>query len=193
MRKVKDFFYYKAKKDKYPARSVYKLEEMDKKYNIIKKGARVLDLGCSPGSWSKYCSSKVGHKGLVAGIDKEKPKVESLPNMEFLQQDILKLDLNQLKQISPQFDVVLSDLAPSTTGTKEVDQARSLELALAAYDIAVKMLKPGGHFVCKLFQGPDVNKLFKEMRRRFTWTKTAKPSGSRRESFEVYVVGYGKK
>ena len=193
MRRVKDYFYHKAKKDKYPARSVYKLEEIDKKYRLIQKGIRVLDLGCSPGSWSKYCSNKIGEKGLVVGIDKEKTKVECLSNTVFIKGDILKLDLYSVKQVSQEFNVVLSDLAPSTTGIKEVDQVRSLELAEAAYNIALKMLKANGHFVCKLFQGPDMNKLLNEMRNKFMWVKTTKPSSSRKESSEVYVIGYGRK
>lgn len=192
MRKIKDYFYYKAKRERYPARSVYKLEEIDKKYRIIKKGGWVLDLGCSPGSWSMYCSAKVGEKGLVAGIDREKPGVHpGGGRWVFLQRDVLKVDLEELRRISKEFDVVLSDLAPPTTGTKEVDQARSLELAQAAFDIAQNVLKPGGHFVCKLFQGPDMGSLLSQMREKFKWVKTTKPAGSRKESFELFLVGYG--
>lgn len=190
MRKIKDHFYYKAKKDKYPARSVYKLQEIDRKYHIIKRGAKILDLGCSPGSWSKYCCEKAGEKGLVVGIDKTPCKYK-YPGFIFLQKDILQLGLDELKNVSPIYDVVLSDMAPSTTGTKEVDQVRSLELVQAAYSIAQQMLGPGGNFVCKLFQGPDLGELLKEIRKRFKWVKTTKPAGSRKESFEIYLVGYG--
>lgn len=187
---LKDYFYYKAKKEKYPARSVYKLEEIDKKYHIIKNGHKVLDLGASPGSWTKYCSAKVGEKGLVVGIDKEKPKLDLPGNTVFIQEDIFKLDIEKVKELSPQFDVVLSDLAPSTTGTREVDQARSIELVRQAFNIARQVLKENGNFVCKVFQGPDVKNFIDDIRPRFDWIKTAKPMGSRKESFEVYIVGF---
>ena len=85
MEKIKDYYFYKAKKEKYPARSVYKLEEIDKKYRLIKKGNRILDLGTAPGSWSKYCGARVGEKGLVVGVDKGKTKIEISKNMVFIQ------------------------------------------------------------------------------------------------------------
>ncbi len=187
MRKVKDYFYYKAKKEKYPARSVYKLEEIDKKYHIIKNGYRVLDLGASPGSWTKYCSLRVGENGLVVGIDKEKIQVDLSSNIKFIQEDIFKLDI---KEILPEFDVVLSDLAPSTTGTREVDQARSMELAKQAFNAAKKVLRQNGYFICKVFQGPEVKNFIEEMRPYFGWVKIYKPAGSRKESFEIYIIGY---
>lgn len=181
---LKDYFYKKAKKERYPARSVYKLEEIDKKYHIIKSGYKVLDLGASPGSWMKYCSQKVGERGLVVGIDKEKIKIDLPSNARFIQEDVFRLDISQ------GFDVVLSDLAPSTTGTREVDQARSIELVRQAFSIAQKALQKGGHFICKVFQGPDVKGFIDSIRPRFEWVKFIKPVGSRKESFEIYIVGY---
>lgn len=180
----KDYFYKKAKKEKYPARSVYKLEEIDKKYHIIKSGYKVLDLGASPGSWMKYCSQKIGERGLVVGIDKEKIKIALPSNARFIQEDVFKIDISQ------GFDVVLSDLAPSTTGTREVDQARSIELVRQAFSIAQKVLQKGGHFICKVFQGPDLKGFMDSIRPRFEWVKLIKPEGSRKESFEIYIVGY---
>lgn len=190
MKKVKDFFYHKAKKDNYPARSVYKLEEIDKKYSILKKGYKVLDLGCVPGSWSKFVSTKVGEQGLVVGIDIQDLKLAGIRNMQFIKEDIFKLDIVKLKQICPQFDVVLSDMAPSTTGIREVDQARSMELVRQAFVIAQQCLKKSGNFVCKIFQGPDVKNFIELVRPRFEWVKIIKPAGSRAESFETYAVGH---
>lgn len=183
---LKDYFYKKAKKERYPARSIYKLEEIDRKYKIIKAGAKVLDLGASPGSWTKYCSEKVGAKGLVVGIDKEPLKFDA-PNVRFIEGDVFKVDISIFQD---KFDVVLSDLAPKTTGTKEVDQARSMELARKAFWIARQTLKKGGHFICKVFQGPDVNGLIEDMRGDFEWVRFLKPSASRKESFEIYIIGY---
>lgn len=182
---LKDYFYKKAKKEKYPARSVYKLEEIDKRYHIIKRGCRVLDLGASPGSWTKYCSTKAGPGGLVVSADKEGIKIDLPGNVRFIEGDVFKLEFPS------GFDVVLSDLAPSTTGTKEVDQARSMELVRQAFNIAEKVLKKGGHFVCKVFQGPDVKGFMDNIRKYFEWGKLIKPAGSRSESFEIYIVGYG--
>lgn len=193
MREIKDYFYYKAKKENYPARSVYKLEEIDKSYHIFKKGFKVLDLGCSPGGWTKYCSEKVGGDGKVVGVDKQELKLHGLENVVFLEEDIFKLDIEKIKQSSPNFDVVLSDMAPSTTGIREVDQARSLELAKQAFSIAQKLLKPKGHFVCKIFQGQDVKAFLKEVELHFETVKIVKPESSRKESFEVFITALCKR
>lgn len=188
--KRKDHFYYRAKKENYPARSVYKLEEIDKKYHLISKGFKILDLGCYPGSWTKYCSRKIGQGGLVVGVDRIMPKEKAAENTIFLQQDIFQLDINILKEIVPQFDIILSDMAPNTTGTKFIDQARSLELVKQALVIVGEILKNGGNFVAKVFQGPDVNSLCSDMKQTFKEVKIIKPKGSRKESSEVYLLGY---
>ena len=189
MEKIKDYYFYKAKKEKYPARSVYKLEEIDKKYRLIKRKNRILDLGAVPGSWSKYCGSRVGEKGLVVGVDKGKTKIEISGNMVFIQEDVFNLDIGKLRDLTPYFDIVLSDLAPATCGIKSADQTRSLELAVRAFDIAGQVLAPGGHFVCKIFQGPDMKKmLLDKIRQSFEWVKTVKPKSTRKKSFELYIV-----
>jgi len=193
MEKVKDFYYYKAKREKYPARSVYKLEEIDRKYRLIKKGKRILDMGAAPGSWSKYCCSRVGDKGLVVAVDRGKVKIGEYNNMIFIQQDVFSMDVARLKELTPFFDIVLSDLAPATTGIRNADQAKSLELAIRAFEIADQALAPGGHFVCKIFQGPDVKiNLLDKIRRSFEWVKTVKPKSTRKESFELYIVALNK-
>jgi 23S rRNA (uridine2552-2'-O)-methyltransferase len=190
MKKVKDYYFYKAKKENYPARSVYKLEEIDKKFQLIKSGNKVLDLGAAPGSWTKYCGVKVGESGFVLGIDLQDIKLEARKNnIIFIKEDIYKITTDSLKQYAPEFDLVISDMAPSTTGMREVDQARSFELARQAFLIAQKLLKKGGCFVCKIFQGADTKSLYDQVRKEFSSAKMFKPEGSRSESFETYIVG----
>lgn len=192
MKKIKDFYYYRAKKENYPARSIYKLREIDEKYHILKPGYKVLDLGCSPGSWTKYCSEKIGDKGLVVGVDKQEFKMPELKNIIFIKEDIFKMDIGKIQHILPSFDVVLSDMAPSTTGIREVDQARSLELAGKAFFITQKVLRKGGSFVCKVFQGPDIKNFIEKLKTEFQFVKTIKPAGSRKESFETFILALNK-
>lgn len=184
----KDYFYNKAKDENYPARSVYKLEDIDKKYNLVRVGDKILDLGCSPGSWMKYCSKKVGNNGLVVGIDIKDIGAEFDQNVIFFKEDIFQLKIEKLKETTDCFDIVLSDMAPNTTGTRWVDQARSLDLVQQAFAIAQEFLKPAGDMVCKIFQGPDVKQLTETMRKKFSEVKIVKPKGSRKESFEVFLV-----
>lgn len=188
MKKVKDYYFHKAKKENFPARSVYKLEELDKKFNLIKKGFKVLDLGAFPGSWSKYCAIKIGNDGLVLGIDKEKITSFKSDNFKCIQADIFKLDSAEIEKISPEFDIVLSDMAPSTTGIKDVDQARSLDLVRQAFCIAKKFLRERGVFLFKIFQGQDVKGFIETLKPHFESVKTSKPESSRKESFETYIV-----
>jgi 23S rRNA (uridine2552-2'-O)-methyltransferase len=190
MKEVKDFYFFKAKKDNYPARSIYKLEEIDKKYNLIKKGFKILDLGCSPGSWSQYCLEKIGNDGVVVGIDISDVKLTSFSNFTFFKEDIFKLNPEKIKSISQKFDAVISDMAPSTTGIREVDQARSLELVKQAFVMGKQFLKKGGFFICKIFQGPDISAYIKIIESEFEWLKTVKPASSRKESFEIFILGY---
>lgn len=197
MRNVKDFYYNKAKQDKYPARSVYKLEEAQKKYHLLAKGDSVLDLGCRPGSWSLYAAKITGPKGLVVGVDIKEAVKEKTPgaaNIHWLCSDIMLPDfLATLKQIRSKFHVVLSDMAPRTSGNKWLDQQRSLRLAERSLEIAEQMLYEGGHFFCKVFQGEDFPEFVNRVRKRFKMTKTVKPRSSRTESREVFVLGMGLK
>jgi 23S rRNA (uridine2552-2'-O)-methyltransferase len=190
MKKIKDFYFHKAKKENYPARSVYKLEEIDKKYNIIKNGFKILDLGCAPGSWSKYCLEKTGEEGKVVGVDISDVRLNGASNFVFLKEDVFKLDIEKVKSISQKFDAVISDMAPSTTGTREVDQARSLDLVRQAFLVAKQVLKNSGCFICKIFQGPDLNAFLKTIEPSFEWLKIIKPQSSRKESFEIFILGY---
>ena len=189
--KWQDHYSRQARKDKYPARSVYKLKEIQQKNRVIHKGDAVLDLGCAPGSWLKYAAEVAGPAGRVTGIDL-KPVTIALPEQAtVLTGDIFEL-LEDLKQ-GPRYQVVLSDMAPATTGNKHVDAARSMGLCEAALYVAREVLRPGGRFVCKIFQGPDFKAFTEEVRASFQKQKTFKPQSSRKASREIFIIGLGKK
>ena len=192
-----DHFAQKAKKENFPARSVYKLKEIQQKFKLINKGDRVLDLGCAPGSWSKYAAQLVGTNGQVVGIDQKKV-AEKLPaNVSMLIGDVLNLaekdKENLAEMVGKGYSIVLSDMAPATTGRKEVDAARSYQLCQAALSIARQILKTGGCFVCKIFQGEDFNEFKDAVYNNFDAQKIFKPRSCRKESKEIYIIGIGKK
>jgi 23S rRNA (uridine2552-2'-O)-methyltransferase len=195
MKKVKDHYYKKAKKENYPARSVYKLEEAHKRFVIFRKGDTVLDLGCYPGSWSIYAAKMVGTQGRVLGIDLQKTQKYSFAGaagMELVRGDIYDDELLARLTNDP-FNVVLSDMAPKTTGHKFSDHLKSLELSRRALEIARKTLPVGGIFYCKVFQGEDFPDYVAEVKTVFKKVKVVKPKSSRIESREVFVLGRGKK
>ncbi|MEN8140161.1 MAG: RlmE family RNA methyltransferase [Thermodesulfobacteriota bacterium] len=195
MRKHQDHYFNKAKKEKYPARSVFKLEEAQEKYKFLRKGAKVLDLGCHPGSWSIYAAKQVGPGGSVIGVDQHTTQpyqFAGAAKMELLKADIFTEEIFAgLSEHS--FDVVLSDMAPATSGHKFSDHLRSMELCHRALTIAAKTLKPGGAFYCKAFQGEDFPDFVAQCKRQFKKVKTVKPKSSRTESREVFVLGTDKK
>jgi 23S rRNA (uridine2552-2'-O)-methyltransferase len=195
MKKYRDFYFKKAKKENYPARSVYKLKEMDKAFKLFSPRQKVLDLGASPGSWSLYAAQKIGSKGHVVAVDLNPPGTSFPEQVSFVQADVFTSDTHLqevLEQYAP-FDLIISDMAPKTTGIKFTDQARSYNLAEQALNLARKWLKTKGHFVVKIFLGPDVPNLVQEMRKSFTKVKQFKPKSSRSESKEMFLVGLGYK
>lgn len=193
MKKYRDHYFMRAKQDNYPARSVYKLKEIDKRFAIFSKGMKVLDLGAAPGSWSLGAAEKVGPEGLVIGADLQTTETEFPPNVRFMQENVFERSQefeDVLAEIMP-FDVVISDMAPKTTGHKFTDQARSAELCYEALNVACYCLKPGGSFIVKIFMGPDVQEYAKCMRKYFKTVKSFKPKSSRDESKETFYVGLG--
>lgn len=186
----RDRFHQKAKKEGYLARAVYKLEEIDNKFNLFAPGQRVLDLGCAPGSWLQLVRERVGDAGVLVGCDRL-PLRTQLAGVRVVLGDIMNISAEELKGDLAGFDVVLSDMAPDTTGVRHLDQARSEVLFERALEIACGVLVPGGNFVGKLFQGPDFKRLMEAVRARFSMMKTAKPESSRQISIEQYVVGKG--
>ena len=185
-----DRFHQKAKKEGFLARAVYKLQEIDEKHHVFSDGYRVLDLGCAPASWLQYARTKVGDKGVLVGLDRG-PLKGDVAGARIVVGDVMSIDIAELKGELPAFDVVLSDMAPDTSGIRHLDQARSEALFERALEIATLTLAPGGNFVGKLFQGPDFKKLTEAVRAKFDIAKTAKPESSRQISIEQYVVGKG--
>ncbi len=195
MKEVQDFYFKKAKKEGYPARSVYKLEEAQQKYRLLKKGGRVLDLGCHPGSWSLYAAKTVGTQGLVVSLDLQPTKgggKKGMAPIHWLHGDITDEEmLARVRAFAPAFDAVVSDMAPRTTGNKWADQQQSLALARRSLAVAEQFLVAGGVFYCKVFQGEDVDAFVAEVRARFQTARVVKPKSSRPESREVFVLGMG--
>jgi len=147
-----DHYSRMAKKERYPARSVYKIKEIQQKFRLINKGDRVLDLGCAPGSWSLYAAGQTGDKGAVVGIDLNPVTIKVPANIRVYTGDILAMDATLVESVGGNYAVVLSDMAPATTGNKTVDAVRSQNLCEAALSIAQSVLTPGGAFVCKIFK-----------------------------------------
>ena len=182
-----DVFHRRAKQQGFVARSVFKLEEIDDKLHVLRRGARVLDLGCRPGSWLQYAAGVVGPTGALVGIDRT-PLDKAVPGARIVVGDVFTTSIDELRGPLEAFDVVLSDMAPDTSGVRSMDQARSEGLFERALEIAELTLTKGGHFVGKLFQGPDWQRLLKRAREGFAEVRTIKPAGSRKESIEQYVV-----
>ena len=189
-----DFWSKKAFSEGYPARSVYKLQEIDQKFGMIKKNYKVLDLGAAPGSWTTFLLRAMEGSGKVVSCDLN-PLSKSVKgdNLVFIQGDLQQKEIfDQIKAEGP-FDLVVCDAAPLTTGNRVVDTARSQGLVKMAIWYAETMLKTGGNFAVKIFQNGDQQALLKKMREVFTAAKGFKPQACRSESFETYLIGLGKK
>jgi len=190
---IKDHYFHKAKRNGYVARSAYKLEEIDKKHRIISKGNFVLDLGCSPGSWLQYTSRKVGEEGEVLGVDLQ-PVSHSLPaHVRVLQADIFELMAKDLEISGGMVDVILSDMAPKTSGIRATDAQRSYALNQHVLQLAYELLRPQGILLVKAFQGAPLGELRNAFRNSFAKVKLCKPKSSRAESVEIFLLGMGKK
>lgn len=187
-----DHFTRAAKQQGYPARSVFKLEEIDRRIRLLKPNQHVLDLGATPGSWSLYVTQKIGRQGHLLAVDLEPIQVPLPENATFIQGDALSLDNDALATYAP-YDLVLSDMAPRTTGNRNADQARSFDLFMRALAVAEKLLKPGGAFVGKIFMGEDFKNAQTAVKRLFTEERAIKPEGTRSSSYELFLIGLGKK
>jgi 23S rRNA (uridine2552-2'-O)-methyltransferase len=188
-RRHQDAYGKRAQREGFAARSIYKLEEMDRRLGLLRPGLRVLDLGAAPGSWSQYAARRVGPQGSVLGFDLSPSSVGLPAWAEVREGDVFDLDLQALGP----FDVVLSDMAPSTTGQRTVDQRRSFELFMRALEIAGAVLLPGGSFLAKIFEGPETEDARAAMKERFGRVRTLKPKATRSESIEVFMAGLGRK
>jgi 23S rRNA (uridine2552-2'-O)-methyltransferase len=187
-----DRFTKEARAAGYPARSVFKLEEIDRRARILRPGMRVLDLGASPGSWALYAAKQVGPKGRVLAVDLKLPETALPENVTFVLGDAFALEDATLAAAAP-YDVVLSDMAPSTTGNRLGDQTRSYELFMRALEVGGRLLKPGGSFVGKIFMGEDLPLARKAARALFDEERLIRPEGTRSVSYEIFVVATGRK
>jgi 23S rRNA (uridine2552-2'-O)-methyltransferase len=192
-KKWQDHYSRRAQKENYAARSVYKLAEIQKKHRIIKKRDSVLDLGCAPGSWLQFAAEQTGNKGKVVGVDLKSVTIRLPDHVRAVVGDIDELLQDAHSELGTRFSVVLSDMAPATTGNKHADSARSFVLCETALAVAEKVLKPGGHFVCKIFQGEDFKAFCDNVKKQFNKMLRFKPQSSRKGSKEIFVIGLGKK
>lgn len=178
----------------YRSRAVFKLKELDDKSRLLKPGVVVVDLGAAPGGWSQYAAQRIGKEGRIIALDLL--PMEELPGVTFIQgdfrEDAVLYELRQALEGRP-VDLVLSDMAPNMSGNRVVDQARGMHLAELALETAQEILKPGGDFVTKLFQGPDVDDYVHSARALFVQVSVRKPKASRDRSPEVYLVGRERK
>jgi 23S rRNA (uridine2552-2'-O)-methyltransferase len=195
----RDFYFEKAKSQGYKARSVFKLEEMDQNFRLIKNDAIILDLGCAPGSWLQYVAKKINNKAVVLGVDitpvneKFHPKIKTVVDdcFKLTEEKILLYMKDLIKKFSG-FDVILSDMAPKTSGIKHVDQIKSFALAEKALNLADQFLKIGGHVVIKIFSGIEAQNLADRMKETFKTLKQVRPKSVRTVSKEFYLIGLHK-
>lgn len=194
-RDTADSYTLRARKEGYPARSVYKLEEIQKQFAIIKRGDTVLDVGAAPGSWTLY-TGNVLLKGVgkIVAVDLNPLNINPIPHtvISYVGDAFGKEIKPKLIEHGP-YDAIISDAAPLTTGNRGVDTARSEYLAEQVILLAAEHLKAGGNLVVKLFQGGGEQELMKRLRTLFTRAKIVKPKACRDDSFEIYLVGVGKK
>lgn len=187
-----DAYYRKAKREGFVARSVYKLEEIDEQLGLFKGARRVLDLGCAPGSWLQYAAQRVGPNGLLVGVDLLEVQVSFGSHVRIHQGDVFEMGPEELLgDAEGRFDLVLSDMAPNTTGQRSVDQARSMALCERAYELCPRVLRPGGNLCVKVLEGGDLPGWVKELRAAFDDVKIKRPKGTRAGSKETYVAALG--
>lgn len=197
---IKDYYSDKAKAQGYKARSIFKLEEIDKNLKLVKPHSVVLDLGCAPGSWLQYVGQKISSKGFALGVDLTEVGPLGFSNVKTVVFDCFKLSpeivsqwMMDLKADWHGFDLLLSDMAPKTTGIKHVDQIRSFNLAEQAFLLSETLLKQNGNLVIKIFGSGEVSALIAQMKKKFSSVKQVRPKSVRSVSKEFYVVGLNKK
>lgn len=186
--RLNDHYLQKSRLDAYRSRAAYKLEEMDLKYKLIKPGQKILDLGAAPGSWTQYAMRKVDGKAKVVAIDLL--EIVAIDGAIILQGDIRDPKMQaQIIELAPHgLDLILSDMAPDTTGVHFADTENSALLVHLALDIAEKLLRPGGNFVAKVFEGAEYQQLLQRARKLFGFAKSFNPKASLTRSREIFLV-----
>jgi len=188
-----DAAYRRAKQEGFAARAVYKLQELDQRFKLLKSGRRVLDLGCWPGSWMQHAAERVGEEGVVVGLDLREVELALPAWCESFVADVDALEPRELLDRFGPFDVVLSDMAPKTIGDATTDRMRSEALFERALWIATQVLRPGGHFAGKVFQGGGFPQLIAQVREAFSICKPFHTKATRAGSAEHYLVGQGRR
>ncbi|OFZ12063.1 MAG: hypothetical protein A2Z20_07495 [Bdellovibrionales bacterium RBG_16_40_8] len=185
-----DHYFKKAKKEGFLARSAYKLDEIQKKYRIIRPSDKILDLGCAPGAWSQIILKILGASGRLRGVDLQAVKLTA-PNAVFVKKNIFDMLVEEFAEAP--YDSIVSDMAPNTTGIMIRDQTLSEELCFRVLELCDQLLKPGGHMVMKLFMGGGAKQVELEVKKRFDKCQLFKPQSTRKESKEIFIVGLRKK
>ncbi len=189
----KDSYYKKAKQEGYKSRAAYKLKELNAKYKIIKSGYKVLDCGAAPGGWSQVALEITGDKGFVVGVDLNMVTGINKKNFVCIQGDFTTDEiLNQVLEVCPLYDAVISDIAPHTIGIRDADHTNSLELVEKVYDFTMKTLKKGGSFLFKLFEGEGRKGLVERLKKDFKDVRIIKPDATRQGSMEIYITALNK-
>ncbi|HAG52782.1 MAG TPA: 23S rRNA methyltransferase [Alphaproteobacteria bacterium] len=190
-RQAKDVYVQMALREGFRSRAAYKLVHLNDEFKLLKKGMSIVDLGCAPGSWLEVINEELGKNCTVIGTDKI--EIEPIENVNFVQGDFTTQEtFDEVMGHCPRgVDLVLSDMAPETTGHRETDHIRSMMLANIAIDFALKALKPGGTFVAKFFQGGEEQEMRTRLREHFDKVKFTKPESSRRESKEMFIICFG--
>jgi 23S rRNA (uridine2552-2'-O)-methyltransferase len=191
----REHFYRMAKRDGWRSRAAFKLMQLNKRYDLMRGGDVVVDLGAAPGGWLQAAREIVGKEGFVLGVDLQPISKLHYNNVATIVADITNMGTpDAIKEKLPRnADVITSDASPSISGVWDVDHARSMELAKAALSIAEKVLAPGGGLLIKVFQGDLLNDFLDEVRQRFEFVKMSKPMASRKGSAEIYIIGKGLK
>ncbi len=187
--KKKEHFYKQAKQVGYRARSAFKLQQIQNRFHLIPKDGIVLDLGAAPGGWCQVAKELVGTQGIVIGVDLS--SIKPFEDIQFLQGDVTKTEtLEQIKDLmnGKNADVILSDMSPDISGNYSVDQARSAWLCESALHVVTQLLQPGGHFICKIFEGEDTKAFIEKVKHQFMVVKTFSPEATRKSSSEVYII-----
>lgn len=187
-KRLQDPYLLKSRQEGYRSRAAYKLQEIDQKYKLFKAGQKILDLGAAPGSWSEYVTKKLSNKVTLIAVDLL--KIEPIPNVTIIQGDFRDSGIQEqiISSANGKLDIILSDMAPDTTGRHDVDTYNSSVLVNLALDLAEKLLKPGGKLVAKVFEGSEYQAILKRAKGMFGFAKSVSPKASLSQSREVFLV-----
>lgn len=189
----KDFFYKQAKEEGVVARSFFKIEDLDQKYRLVKPKMRIMDIGAAPGSWIQYLLRRTGDEGFIYAVDLNPLNISVPDNVVFDQKNLFDIPPEEIKETHGMFDLIISDVAPRTTGSDFVDQTKSYNLVEHVRQIAIATLKKNCNMICKMYQSGDTKKFTDDMKLIFNDVRIQKPESSRKQSREIFIVGLNKK